>query len=171
MAVETHQDGAVSLQIHDLTRRTTRGSDTSRFISGDQNILTSCVKVDLSRDAVMQSTRQGSNALGVSVGTPAVSFFKQRNERRWNIGGHGKLGAHVHCSPWSHEAQGNREFSSLPDDDASDGLLAGEEEAILESLASQPETRLSLLDIHAFGKSTDAASRVAQAQFLHREVR
>lgn len=45
-----------------------------------------------------------------------------------------------------------------------------EEESLLRSLASQPETRLSLLDIHAFGKSPSPAARIAQARFLHREV-
>lgn len=46
-----------------------------------------------------------------------------------------------------------------------------EDEVLLVSLASQQETPLSLLDIHAFGKSTNAAARIAQARFLHREVR
>ncbi|CAM9933725.1 unnamed protein product [Ectocarpus sp. 4 AP-2014] len=58
----------------------------------------------------------------------------------------------------------------LPQPPAPSPRISVADEELLATLSVQEATPLSLRDIHAFCQSSSVASRVRQAQFLHREV-
>lgn len=128
----------------------------------------------------------GSNPLFLSTGTPEAARFMQRPRDDFMDAADGgalepqqqQQQEQVHQLRQQQQQQKQQKqqqqkqqkhrqrrlFSSVPDADHQ------EDEQMIRSLSGQKATPLSLRDIHAFCQSTNLASRITQARFLHREA-